>query len=101
MINDRLINPCTVIEALAGECPEAMPAEPVAVDQWPGLVVVLLSGGLIDSLAGTLIEGLIGGMIDMGSDVLNPVCMGLVVVAVITLDDGESVSYAGDVPCSW
>ena len=63
-------------------------------------MVVLLSGGLIDSLAGTLIDGLIGGMIGIGSDALNPVSVSVVAVA-LSLEDILLVSYAGDVRTCW
>ena len=90
----------SVIDAVADTWNLAEPVATSTVDPWLGLTAVLLSGGLIDSLVGTLIDGLIGGIIDIGSDVFNPVCVGLVIAVVITLDDGESVSYAGDVPAS-
>ena len=65
------------------------------IDTRPGLVIVLLAGGLINPLAGMLIGGLVSGMVGIGADVLTEVCMIVVVVVVITLEDVAPVLYAG------
>ena len=77
-----------------------MPVDSSIVDAYPGLVAVVFTGTSISTLTGTLVGGFIDGIVGIDIDAVVEVFMRVSVVMVMALDDGASVSHAGDVQAS-